>query len=236
MRRLEPSLGEGAKAGYAVPGERFVEPSTVTRALVTALESLGADLRPDCAVTALGQGDTSITVSAGGERMAADVVVIAAGADSGSVAALAGVRVPVVGGKGHSLSVALDPLPRQPVCLIDHHIACTPLNDWLRITGGMELGKTNARLDPNVLTQIVADAQPYFLPFAEGDRSEGWTGMRPMTPSGLPLIGPVRSRPGLYLATGHSTLGVTLGPATGELLTRQIIDGRTDPAIRAFSP
>ncbi|MET7617490.1 FAD-dependent oxidoreductase [Streptomyces sp. NPDC005408] len=61
-------------------------------------------------------------------------------------------------------------------------------------------------------------------------------GPRPMTPDGLPLIGPVPGRPGVLLATGHNMLGLMLGPATGRLVTG-LLTGRADPGLAAaFTP
>jgi D-amino-acid dehydrogenase len=60
--------------------------------------------------------------------------------------------------------------------------------------------------------------------------------MRSLSPDGLPLIGAVPGRPGLHVATGHATLGITLAPATGELVAGLLLDGRQDPLLKAFDP
>ena len=67
-----------------------------------------------------------------------------------------------------------------------------------------------------------------------GGPVEAWAGLRPATPDGLPLIGAVRD--GLYLATGHGMLGVTLAPATADLLAPLVLEGRADPALAPFDP
>jgi D-amino-acid dehydrogenase len=65
---------------------------------------------------------------------------------------------------------------------------------------------------------------------------EDWAGMRSLSPDGLPLIGAVPGRPGLHVATAHATLGITLAPATGELVAGVLVDGIQDPLLRAFDP
>jgi D-amino-acid dehydrogenase len=65
---------------------------------------------------------------------------------------------------------------------------------------------------------------------------QDWAGMRSLSPDGLPLIGPVPGRPGLHVATAHATLGITLAPATGELVSGLLLDGIQDPLLEAFDP
>ena len=63
-----------------------------------------------------------------------------------------------------------------------------------------------------------------------------WAGMRSLSPDGLPYIGAVPGLDGLYVATGHATLGITLAPLSGELLCDLILDHGTDPLLAAFDP
>ena len=60
--------------------------------------------------------------------------------------------------------------------------------------------------------------------------------MRSLSPDGLPLIGPLPGLDGIHLATGHATLGITLAPGTGELLSKLLLDGERDPLLSAFDP
>ena len=58
-------------------------------------------------------------------------------------------------------------------------------------------------------------------------RSE-WCGLRPCTPDGMPFVGPVPGQDGLFVATGHAMLGLTLGPVTGQIIAEQVLEGRTN--------
>ena len=60
--------------------------------------------------------------------------------------------------------------------------------------------------------------------------------MRSLTPDGLPFVGPVPGCDGIHVAVGHSTLGITLAPLTGELMADQLLDGRRDELLAAFDP
>jgi D-amino-acid dehydrogenase len=63
-----------------------------------------------------------------------------------------------------------------------------------------------------------------------------WAGMRPLSPDGLPYIGPLSGLDGLHVAAAHAMLGVTLAPITGELLGDLIVEGKRDPLLDAFDP
>ena len=63
-----------------------------------------------------------------------------------------------------------------------------------------------------------------------------WAGLRPATPDGLPLIGALTGLEGIYLATGHGMLGVTLAPATANLLAPLVLEGRAAPELTPFDP
>jgi D-amino-acid dehydrogenase len=67
-------------------------------------------------------------------------------------------------------------------------------------------------------------------------RPRDWAGMRSLTPDGLPFVGPVPGQDGVHVATGHSTLGITLAPLTGELVADQLLEGRRGDVLAAFDP
>jgi D-amino-acid dehydrogenase len=115
-------------------------------------------------------------------------------------------------------------------------MAIAPLGDRLRLCGTMELASPAAPLDRGRVELMLRSPARYF---------EGWAAHatplavmaapRPMTPDGLPVIGPLSSAPDIVAATGHGMLGMTLGAITGELVTSLIADGR-DEIPSAFLP
>ena len=106
----------------------------------------------------------------------------------------------------------------------------------------MEFRRSTAPFDPRRVAAIVRASTPLFrdLP-TEGigidlaDREDEWVGSRPCTPDGLPLIGATRS-PRVFVAGGHGMWGVTLGPATGQLLAELVTTGRKPEALAPFDP
>ena len=122
---------------------------------------------------------------------------------------------------------------KSPVSTIldeTYKVAVTRFDDRIRVGGMAQIVGYDKRLDPgkrNTLEFVVNDLFP-----GAGDvsRASFWTGLRPMTPDGTPIVGqtPVR---GLWLNTGHGTLGWTMACGSGKLLS-DLVSGRS-PAIRA---
>jgi D-amino-acid dehydrogenase len=99
----------------------------------------------------------------------------------------------------------------------------------------MEFRPADAGLDTRRIEAIVNEARPLLLGAELGSRRDEWVGARPCTPDGLPVIGPTKS-PRVYVAGGHGMWGVTLGPATGQLLAERMVTGRLPVQLRPFDP
>src|SRR5207253_1246262 len=119
------------------------------------------------------------------------------------------------------------PALRRPTYLTEGHVACTPFEGALRLAGTMELSGLNHRLSAVRLDAISRAAATYLRDWP-GRVERPWAGLRPMTPDGLPAIGPVPGCSGAWVATGHAMLGVTLAPATGEAIAA-LVTGELTP-------
>jgi D-amino-acid dehydrogenase len=163
-------------------------------------------------------------------------VVVAAGARSGQLLEPLGARIPMTAGKGYSITLD-DPRfrLRNAISLGGIKVVCTPFDGGTRFSGTMELSGINERLDRRRLESIRSGVARYFGAALEPGAGVEWVGMRPLTPDGLPVIGPVRGYADLYLASGHSMLGVTLAPLTGDAVAA-LIDGESVPLLAPFDP
>jgi D-amino-acid dehydrogenase len=91
---------------------------------------------------------------------------------------------------------------------------------------------------PERTARLVYGAKRYLHDWRPGDderRVTGWAGFRPSTPDGLPFVGEVPGARDVYVAAGHGMLGLTLAPATGELLAMRILAGRPTAALMPFA-
>ena len=163
--------------------------------------------------------------------MAGDAYVVALGSHSPLVVKPLGIDLPVYPVKGYSLTVPItDPAGAPESTVMDemHKVAITRLGDRIRVGGMAELDGYSAALHPRrraTLEHVVSDLYP-----AGGDASAGafWSGLRPMTPDGPPVIGRAKFT-NLWLNTGHGTLGWTMACGSGRVLA-DLVTGRA-PAI-----
>ena len=238
LRHFEPALTDEIVAGYHIAEDYAVQPNSLVDGLIAQLESQGVEVRHGSPVVDLETSQKRVVaVRTPSERIEADHVVIAAGAWSGVIAKMAGVRLPIEGGKGYGLDFRdVTKKPKRAISLKHHQIAVSPFNDGLRLGGTMELSGISdviaqrriaaiERGGKRSLRSLPEDAKPHHV----------WTGMRPMAPDGLPVMGSIPGFSNLTVASGHSMLGVTLAPSTGILMADLITTGKTPDVMKPLS-
>ncbi|OZM83938.1 FAD-binding oxidoreductase [Pseudonocardia sp. MH-G8] len=235
-REVEPSLSGAIGSAIRLHGQRFIDPGTYVHLLADSVRARGGEIRDGAAVRAIrDEGATGVVELAGGDVERADAVVIATGARLGDLARPFGVRTIVQAGRGYSFSIPLEHVPAGPVYFPSQRVACTPIGDRLRVAGMMEFRAPDAPLDPRRVRAIVEAARPLLRDADFDARTDEWVGSRPCTPDGLPLIGATRSQR-VFVAGGHGMWGITLGPATGQLLAERITTGRAPAELAPFDP
>jgi len=160
------------------------------------------------------------------ETHVADAYVVALGSPSRLLARGVDITLPIYPAKGYSASVRVTDAPRAPrVSLTDDEakIVFSRLGERMRIAGTAELSGDSTELNPVRCEALIRRAREFFPGAADYDHPEFWTGLRPSTPSNVPLIGRTRY-PNLFLNTGHGTLGWTLACGSGKALA-DIISG-----------
>jgi D-amino-acid dehydrogenase len=234
---IEPHLGAAVASGFHVKEERHIRPETLTSGLVNRLKAEGVEIRSGVNVTGAETWAGAIAgVQTDSGSIAAEKVLIAAGAWTGRVAQQFGVHVPIEAGKGYSITID-NPTHKlsHPLDLIEARAAITPFENSLRLAGTMELSGLNLRVRQERV-EAIRRAGDRYLGDWRGGTEKVWVGMRPLTPDGLPVIGQVPGREGLYVAGGHQMLGITMAPATGEVLAELMTTGTSKVDLRAFNP
>jgi D-amino-acid dehydrogenase len=234
LAALEPCV-DGA-AGFLVGGQITVDPSALVDGLAARLRAEGIEIREGARVTGVDARSDAVTVMTSEDRLEVDAVVLAAGVWSTALAASIGQRLPIFPGKGYSFIVRIDEAPRHPILLDAPHVVITPLHDGTRIAGTMELDRRYDHFDRRRVEAIVAAARPYVRGVDWDERWAEWVGPRPMTPTGLPLIGPIGESGRAFVAAGHNMYGVTLAPGTGRAVAQLITRGRSDVDLAPFAP
>ena len=169
----------------------------------------------------------------------ADEFILCGGSWSPLLARKLGLNSPIQAGKGYSLTL---PKPRQlpQICsiLVEARVAVTPMDGALRVGGTMEIAGLNEVVNPIRVQGIVGSfcrCFPEFRP-EDFDGIQPWRGLRPCSPDGLPYVGRTRKFENLSLATGHSMMGLSLGPVTGKLMAGILSGEKPATDIALLSP
>ena len=238
---LEPALDGGSVvAGLHARVDRFVRPEELTAGLSERLRADGVEIREGCDVRTLARSDGGWELETGSAGpLVAERVVIAAGLPTAPLLRRLGVRVPLMGARGYSVTLPGRGIPpRHALYLAEAKLGLSPFGGGVRVAGVFELGARTADVAPGVGERLLAAARPYLAGWQPDSDAgvEAWAGLRPATPDGLPLIGALPGLDGVYLATGHGMLGVTLAPATADLLAPLVLEGRAAPELAPFDP
>lgn len=233
LTALEPDTTLSVVGAVHYRSDAHLDPGLFMQRLQRSLADDGVEFRWGTRVDALASDGGGLTgVRSGSDVIAAEHLVLAAGAWSARLAAAAGTRLLLEPGKGYSMTIERGRTRlRTPAILSEARVAVSPIGDRLRVGGTMELsGFDEGSSEPRV-KGIVASALRY-LPDLDRQALEAaprWRGMRPCTPDGLPYLGPSHRYPNLTIATGHAMMGVSLAPITGSLVA-DLVAGRR-PAI-----
>ena len=240
LAALEPALDrDRVVVGLHARVDRFVRPEQLTAGLAEHLRAAGVEIREGCELRTLARrtGGWALETTCG--PVAAQRIVVAAGLPTAPLLRRLGVRIPLTGARGYSVTIAgRGTPPRHALYLAEAKLGLSPFDGGVRVAGVFELGARNEDISPAVGERLLAAARPYlggWQPDPDGP-VEAWAGLRPATPDGLPLIGALPGIDGVYLATGHGMLGVTLAPATASLLAPLVLEGRAAPELTPFDP
>jgi D-amino-acid dehydrogenase len=220
VHQREPCALPEIIGGVHYTGDASLNPARFLQLLAGRVRALGAEIHENSPLTGWESSAGKLTrVRAGDDEYAPQLTVLAAGAWSPVVAHGLGLNLPVQPARGYSLTLrAPQSMPRQALLLGEPRVAVTPMGDLLRFTGRLEL----SRLDTTVSSRHIAGIQQAVREYIQLDPqleiTETWAGLRPTTPDGLPIIGFSPKHSNLLIATGHAMLGLSLGPATGQLV------------------
>lgn len=240
-REVEPALGPRVAGGVLFPETRILDPFLFLNGLAEAARRRGVSIREGVAVRrlTLAGGAVRGVETSGGERLAADAVVLATGPFSLALAEQAGCRLPVQPGKGYHREVTVGPdgAPAMRVACTnrDSGIICTPLEGRVRFVGTMEFAGYDLELNHVRLEQLTLKPRAWLPTLGDVPPVSEWCGLRPMSPDGLPFVGPLGDVAGLSVAVGHGNLGLTLSAVTGEMVANQVM-GTGDPRLERFCP
>jgi D-amino-acid dehydrogenase len=238
--KLQPGVRMDILGAVHYHCDAHLFPNKLMRELVKYLEAKGVKMHRNTRIDRINQQGGKVTsIGSGGKEFKGDAYVIASGSWSPAMARLAGLKVPLMPGKGYSFMAEQDDSKRMtiPSILCEARVAVTPMNGSIRYGGTMEVGKINDQINMNRVRGIVESVPKYFPDFKPEvpQQKDIWFGFRPVSPDGMPYIGISAKYDNLAIATGHAMIGLSLGPATGKIISDILTGNQPEMNICPFA-
>jgi D-amino-acid dehydrogenase len=216
-------------------------PEKLMHALIGYLKKQGVQLLAGEEVKGIENRNDRITkIITGNHSYDASEVVLAAGSWSRELAEIMGTKIPLMPGRGYSLTLENSPYRlNHPAILVEGRAAITPMDgNKIRFGGTMEIVSTTTPPRYERMQSILHAVKRFFPEFdiPMPAREKIWFGYRPCSADGLPYIGGIRKYRNLVIATGHSMLGLSLGAGTGKLVAELINGNPTSIDLTPFRP
>ena len=224
VRKLENAYNtspDKLAGGIYTPDDESGDAFKFTNELAKYTGNLGVEFRYNETVTGLnkdGNKITSVTTDKG--IVNADTIIMSMGAYSPFLLKPLGIKVPIQPAKGYSVTVPVAGHNGAPTISLtdeDHKIVFTRLGERLRVAGTAEFNGYDTKRNEGRAQSIRDIAQALFPSAGDYSKAEFWTGLRPLTPDGVPIIGETPYE-NLYLNTGHGTLGWTMCAGSGKII------------------
>ena len=241
VQALEPQTKLNIQGAVLFKCDSHLYPNKLMKSLLSWMQQNNVTLLPNEKLINFEKNNGRITkVITDKKDYDCDIVVVATGSWSREVAALLNLKLPLMPGRGYSVTLENSPYKlNHPAILVEGRVAVTPMDgNKIRFGGTMEI--TNINRPPQIRrVQGILDAVKKFLPEFDiplPDIKDVWYGYRPCSPDGLPYIGRLKNINNCIVATGHAMIGLSLGAGTGKLVNEIANEQITSMDLTAFNP
>jgi len=239
LRILEPAVSRDVIGATFYSCDSHTTPTEFMKNMKTHLLAAGVDIKANEKVldVQIKNGAISKVMTSQGSY-AADEYILAAGSWTGLVAKKLGMKLLLQAGKGYRINVERETNISLPAILAEAKAAVTPMNGFTRFAGTMEIAGINDAINPVRVKAIAKAAHDYYedMSITQDEMNNASSGLRPLSPDGVPYIGRTKSCPNLIIATGHAMMGWTMATGTGKLVTEIISENKTSLNLNPFSP
>ncbi|HRH95158.1 MAG TPA: FAD-dependent oxidoreductase [Prosthecobacter sp.] len=237
---LDPAVTMDVCGSVYFPKDCHLAPGRFIAALEAELELLGVEMLWETEVSGFEvEGGSLRAVSTSRGEVQGQEFVLCGGVWSAEMAKELGLKLPMQAGKGYSLTLT-NPKQLPELCSIctEARLAVTPMEGALRVGGTMEMAGIDESITQRRVRGITREFPQYFPAFDEKDFADvkPWSGLRPVSPDGMPYIGRTQRWKNLTVATGHAMMGLSLAPATGKIIAELIICEKSPVALELMSP
>ena len=238
IQEHDAAFKKGLAGGYLYENDALLRPELLLSNWTQYLKRQGIQFIENCEVLGMENKNTKVKKLKTSQGLF-DVgqIVIASGAFSGVLAKKLNCTIPVIPGKGYSLTIPKPKVtPGTSIVLPEKNVAITPFKNSLRIGSIMELVGFDTALPKHRINQLRASIDDYLLSDVENVEGEEWFGWRPMTHDSLPIIVRLPNMENAFIATGHGMMGGMLAPATGRLIAEIIVEKPSRISNSPYSP
>ena len=237
---LDPAVTMDVCGSVFFPKDCHLSPGRFIAALEAELARLGVQFMWETEVGGFeSDGGALRAVKTSRGSVESDEFVLCGGVWSAELAKELGLNISMQAGKGYSLTLA-NPKQLPELCSIcaEARLAVTPMDGALRVGGTMEMAGTDESITQRRVRGITRAFSNYFPAFEERDFAEvkPWSGLRPVSPDGMPYIGRTQRWRNLTLAAGHAMMGLSLAPATGKIVAGLFTGEKSPVALDLMSP
>ena len=239
IQKMMPDAALQIAGGTYFDCDHHTTPGEFMSELKTYLVNAGVIIQHEEKVVDLGTtNDTITSVQTDKALYKADEVVLAAGSWTSALSRKLNINLLLQAGKGYRIQTQSPTGITYPSILAEAKVAITPMNGFTRFAGTMEIAGINHNINKNRVEAIAEGVQNYFpgVNLSTKEKAEAASGLRPVSPDGMPYIGKSSKCKNLTIATGHAMMGWSLGPITGKLVQEIIDEVKPSMSMELFHP
>jgi D-amino-acid dehydrogenase len=234
---LEPALKPGAAAGgYLYKSDAQLRPDRLMTEWRAVLDRMGVTILEGCELTGFAGDGTAVAARTTRGDLTASHFVVAAGAWTPLLNTSLGGHVPIVPGKGYSVTMPRPAVcPTRPMIFEEHRVAVSPFRSGYRIGSTMEFAGYDTTLNRDRLRLLTDGAASYLREPTCEPVQEEWWGWRPMVYDGKPVIDRGPALRNVVIAAGHGMLGLSMATGTGKLVAELVCGEKPHVDPNAYS-
>lgn len=236
---LEPNVKMNIKGATFYDCDSHTTPHEFMEEMKTYLKQNGVQFYVNEKVEDLNvKDDRILSLKTNIQTLKADEIILAAGSWSHMLSNKLGLKLLLQAGKGYRVDTKKRTGINTPAILAEAKVAVTPMNGFTRFAGTMEISGINHDIN-KVRVEAIAKAANRFYPEIKltlEEKENAASGLRPLSPDGLPYIGKFAKCKNLTIATGHAMMGWSMSTATGKLVSEIVSEKKTTLNLNPFNP
>lgn len=237
--KMQPELIEDIMGAVYYTCDSHSTPNDFMAKFSNWLQIRGVNFRINERVTSIKVNGKNISgVKTDKDFYIAELFVLAAGSWTQQLSKHLGLKIPLQAGKGYSIDVYRNTGITIPTILSEAKVAITPMKNFTRFAGTMEFSGNNDNINKRRVEAIAKAANLYYknIELTSEEKSSARSGLRPVSPDGLPYIGKTSRYNNLIIAAGHAMIGWSLGAVTGKLVSQIATEQKPISNLDPFSP